>query len=223
MSELLVKVEKLVALTKKYYECCNREDIESVIFSGDTIIANRDTIHKLLIDRSISQQWWDISEKQRRVLSKYIIRYFLPRRQVTKIGEKREDGVIRWRHGSCVSNALLRYAKMREPTENQKRCYYLDGAKHCYAGESYFLPCYCVGCNGYNSEGECNFSHELCALLVKEGEESKFDSWIFFQYSGINIKSGNWQMPKNSDVMIEQLKDAGCSWLDHFVIASWRV
>ena len=222
MSELLAKIEELVALTKGYYDCCNGKGIEAIIFSGDTIIANKNTIHELLINQGISRQWWNITEIQRRKLGEYIIRNFLPRRQVTNIGEEK-DGAIVWRSGSCVSNALLRYAKMQEPMENQKRCYYLDGGEHCYAEEAFFLPCYCVGCDGYDANGKCNFGHELCALLVKEGDEANFDSWIFFQYSSIDIKPGNWQMPRNSDVMIEELIDAGCSWINHKTIVKWHI
>ena len=197
----------------------------NTLFSGNVVVATREKVLEMLRANHVSNQWWDISEERRRVLTTYIIRNLIPFRQVTSIGEGDDNCAgtnIKWRNGSCLSNMLLRCAKLRIPTKEHKKCYYMDETTHCYAEEHWNLPCYAVCVTGYKSDGSVKSFHGICSMRVKE-DINDFKSWVFFQYNNPNITPGSWQMPNNSDVDIEEIEDAGCSWMRETIIASWHV
>lgn len=220
---LVDKVKELAALTQKYYLCCKEENDVKKCFSDGALTCDRDTIYQLLIDKHVSRQWWSLTKEQRFTLGTYIIRNFLPYRQVTQLGQgdsNCEGTNIGWYYGSCVSNAILRYAIMnhKTPVGDLSQCYFKETEVKCFTDESYWLPCFVVGVDGVNHK----FGHEICGLQIGE-DINDFHSWVFFQYNNSNIKPGSWQMPKDSEVMIEELENVGCRWLKHKVIAEWYI
>lgn len=152
-------------------------------------------MHQLLINKIISAQWWQISDKERSIFTDWILSNYL--RFLIRF-RRNGKGDCRGGEGEkikicCMQNAVIRFVLLGDGQslyDQISNCYWSRandiGREHCYGEFSFNLPVYTVYV--------ANFYHEICAIQISS-DINDFNSYRFFQYANTNIRPGNWQMP----------------------------
>lgn len=207
------------------------DDFMALCFHNSSVICSKDFLHPYLTNKSVARYWPYLSKEQRISLGTFIISKFATF-QIPEIGDGDHNckgNVTNWRRAYCLAHALIRFSRMNfaEPYPELGMCYYNDihGNIYCYidvAGvEAYHLPCQLVSIVGIGHL----YGHGICGLQVGE-DETEFSSWLFFQYTEIDIKPGSWQMPYDSRININHCMhgyaDCGGINIDKY-IAKWII
>ena len=185
------------------------------------VVCNWSVLEKYLLDHTVSNLWWDLTEAERRSIAETAIKntlfyelwYGRGGKANCEGGEGDFVGIV------CMQNAIIRCLKFGVPipivdmtTGYVDACYFKrslsDPIETCYKQDTYNLPCHLVMCmEHFTGPG---WVHAMCAIQVREGFDS-LDNWIVFQYSDFDIKPGNWQMPRDKKVKMIALESTYCS------------
>lgn len=83
-------------------------------------------------------------------------------------------------------------------------CYWMekDGCpEHCYIEGTFDLDFYMVSLIN-NSQG---FGHAVCAEFLGSNSD-EFSSWKFYQFDNLDIRPGDWQMPRGTETEATKVK-----------------
>lgn len=170
------------------------DDFRDECLSNGEVVCGWNILEARLNDHTVSTLWWELTEKERRSISKTTIENTI--NKVIRYYRKGIDGEWKTLASPCTYNSIIRFQKFGTPI-GWDDCYWKYSLTSpdvfCYVPEHHFgLPC--VHVNTYD--------HVMCGIQVVPSIES-LDNWIVFQYSSIDIKPGHFQMPTGKHVLIQ--------------------
>jgi len=212
--------------------------------SNNSVTCPLSTMHNnWLVNHKLSEIWWDLSDKERSSVSKYIIDNYL----FFKIPYYRhgysdcKGSEEEYKEAKCVINSRIRYFLMgngEKYYDQVSMCYWSINRRedYCFVGESFNLPICTVSVISTEPvEGNIYYGHNICSFQIKS-DKTKFDSWRFFQYSDDNITPCSNQMPctyYNKDITLKVrvyeytdstiISQCGAVLYNMDLVASWLV
>jgi len=171
------------------------EDFKRDCLSNGEIICNWNTLHEYLIDKTVADNWWELTKEERVSICDACCQHWGDA-WIEKIGYDSDGDGIPDKEETwtpCIRQAEIRYLifnqkEYRQSTDygNFSNCYYYirDDGWHNYEEEGYELPCHVV--RGAFPSG----LHELNAIQIGK-DESKIYNWYIFDCDHCNIKPGH--------------------------------
>lgn len=170
--------------------------------SNETVNVGWSTVELYMINRTVSEIWWYLTEKERRSVLKIADSNNYPT-TIPEISDGQGDckgSYNNWIKAWCRNHVTIKLHIYGKPvTDNCKSFYYKtkSGSKHCYYTNQYYdLPYSYVAIRGPEIGGTDYFAHAVCGIQVSQ-DTSTYKSWVFFQYGDHDIKPGNYQIPIN--------------------------
>lgn len=199
--------------------------------SNGTVTCEWDVLKSYLENHTVTRVWWDLDRDARySIATKAIKNTPYGRLRVCTGSPNCEGPTSACRTGSCALHAAVRYTKFATPetiidalgiapTGNVDGCYFKvgdDGEIQCLRQpDSYGLPCNFVQI--FNTKQDLR--HIVCAVQIENSVDS-LDNWVLFQYSSVDIKPGNTQMPIDSHVVVYYPETLYCFGLDSRTVGS---
>ena len=169
------------------------EDIRNCIKNGE-ITCSKEDFHELLIDKTVADNWWSLTDDERDIIADFTIRnWTLFRVLFVREGSSDcEGGTGDWKDAYCFENAMVRLCTIGKGEDyytQASKCYWSTDKveEHCYVEESFGLPVY------YVISHRTPLGHALCAIQIKR-DQTDFNSWRIFQYENPNVKPSDWQI-----------------------------
>jgi len=170
--------------------------------SNGTVNVGWNTLKPYMIDRTVSEIWWYLTEKERRSILKLTDSNNYPT-SIPSIGEGQDDckgSYNNWTFAWCRNHVTIKLHIYGKPvTDNSKSFYYQtkSNSKHCYYTNQYYdLPYNYVAIRGPEINGTEYFAHAVCGVQVNQ-DTSTYNSWVLFQYWDHDIKPNSYQIPTN--------------------------
>lgn len=203
--------------------------------SGGLVSAEWTTFKSVLEDHTVANLWWRLTRNERYSIAKTSVENTLFNRMYhSRRGESNcVGGVGEWKVMECVGNAIIRVLQFGKrltrvpywsPTSDE--CYYKryeTSEEHCYVPDiPYGLPCFYVSKIADEVKPGTVEHHALAAIQIENNYDS-LDSWIIFQYSDFDIKSGDHQIPFDSTVKFSAPYGTQCGVVYGDRVASFHV
>ena len=196
--------------------------------SSGAVSCGWDTLHTRLINHDVSRFWWFLTESDRRSIAEMVIRnvlFFNIKNR--RIGTSNcGGGTGTWEDAVCTDDALIRYFKFTSTSVVTRDDIGIDESywkhpitdnEHCY------VPDNCLGLPGHTiqcAHFATGFFHAMCGIHVRQTTDD-LNSWVIFQYTDIDIKPGDWQMPKGSTVRVYTPTEVGWMFYKGDLITSF--
>ena len=204
-------IEEPVKIEVRRKKVSRKEEVDfiSTCFSNSRVIWNKETLHPYLLDKTVSNNWWDLTDAQRKALGLKIINDFAPK----IVGGARGDcgcvGTnIKWGVTECECGAIADIIRTKLNRGGLwHSCWYYASSFippdtwadiHCYTEEEFYLPC----CTVYILKEE-GLLHAFNTLQIGI-DETDFDSWLFFDCMGRCkiVGVGRWQLRRGKTITI---------------------
>jgi hypothetical protein len=167
----------------------------------DYLSISKDELHNYLMAGAVADDWWSLSEADRKMLALKIIDWWSVPLGVLRIGGYGDldcEGNIHTQENvrPCFLNGLVRLTLFSGKKTGPSDQYYLYRDKwYCLHCQGFGLPVY-MGVTAAES-----FGHFILAFQVGTNQLD-FASWVFFQYGDNDIHIGEWQMPTPGEVYV---------------------
>lgn len=171
-----------------------------ICVSNGTINVGWNKLRPFMSNRTVSDIWWLLTEKERRSILQISVPnelyYYVS--EMTDGQENCGGAFNNWTKAWCRNNTTMKLHIFGKPvTDNSKSFYYKanNGQIYCYYRDDYYdLPYYYVAFRTPIINGEREWAHAVSGVLVNQ-DTSTYNSWVFFQYSYYDFKPGHSQIP----------------------------